>query len=300
VGQGAAALHEQLQDIVEHRRIALRRRGDGPDSLQVLPKGVGVQVCRPGPHPVEVATERVDLSIVDDGAVGVGEPPRAQRVRGEARVDEGQRRLHPIVGQLRVVAGDLRIGQESLVDHPAPIQRTDVERLTVVEAAVRHRRFEETTQDVQPGVQGLGRKRLGGPDEELPHVGLRGAGRGAEVGGVGRHRAPRNRFKAFGPYLLIDEVAERRLDVLVGREKKLADPVGVRRTQARHDVLVERVGLLNQDTRPVPRVFFGAARPTVVQPAKQAERLVDHCVALRAVEVHKDPDATVGSLSPGA
>jgi hypothetical protein len=38
----------------------------------------------------------------------------------------------------------------------------------------------------------------------------------------------------------------------------------------------------------------------VVQPAKQAERLVDHCVALRAVEVHEDPDATVGSLAPGA
>src|SRR5262245_63423763 len=55
---------------------------------------------------------RVDLAVVGDHPVRVRELPAGERVGGEARVDQRERRLRPLVRQVRVVAEQLRRGQD--------------------------------------------------------------------------------------------------------------------------------------------------------------------------------------------
>jgi hypothetical protein len=57
---------------------------------------------------------------------------------------------------------------------------------------------------------------------------------------------------------------------------------------------------LKEDPSAVARVGLGAAGTSVVKVFEHAEALLDHSVALVAVQIHEDTDTTVGSLSAGA
>ena len=99
VGQRVAAEVQQLEHLVEAGRVGAARRADREGPLEPGDQ-VAVEQRLAGPHPVLVALHRVDLAVVGDEAVRVGQRPRRERVRREAGVHEGQRRLDPLVGQV--------------------------------------------------------------------------------------------------------------------------------------------------------------------------------------------------------
>ena len=72
VRQRAPAEHEQLEHVVERRRVGVARFDDGEDLLQVSAEELAVQLGLARAHPVDVAHQRVDLAVVADHAVGVG------------------------------------------------------------------------------------------------------------------------------------------------------------------------------------------------------------------------------------
>jgi hypothetical protein len=94
VRERAAGEDEQLERVVEHRRVAAVRVDDREDLLDVVAEELGLEERLAGVHPVDVAAERVDLAVVRDVAVRVRAVPARERVRAEARVDERERRLH--------------------------------------------------------------------------------------------------------------------------------------------------------------------------------------------------------------
>ena len=86
----APAQHEQLEHVVEDRRVRSALADDRDHLLEVVAEQLGGELRLARPHPVDVAAQRVDLAVVGDHPVRVGELPARERVRGEARVDERQ------------------------------------------------------------------------------------------------------------------------------------------------------------------------------------------------------------------
>ncbi len=128
VRQRAAAEVEQLEHLVEGRRVARARRADREQPLQVARDQVAGQLALAGPHPVAVALHGVDLAVVGDQPVGVGQRPGREGVGREPRVDQGQLGLVRAVGQVREERLQLAGGEHALVDQRARRQRREVER----------------------------------------------------------------------------------------------------------------------------------------------------------------------------
>ena len=131
VRQGPAAEVQQFQALVEAARVAAGLIQDRQQPLHApAVRGPREQVAGQhglaGPHPVPVPPDRVDLPVVRDVAVRVGQRPGREGVGGKARVDQGQRRDVPRVGQVRVERCQLHRGQHSLVPDGPRGQRDDV------------------------------------------------------------------------------------------------------------------------------------------------------------------------------
>ena len=84
VRERAAAEVQQLEHLVEGRRVRGVRGADRVEPLEVAGDQVRGQLALAGPHPVAVALDGVDLAVVGDHPVGVRQRPRGERVGREA------------------------------------------------------------------------------------------------------------------------------------------------------------------------------------------------------------------------
>ena len=118
VRDAAATEMQQFEHLVEPGGVGGARRADREDLVQVvvIAEDVGVDERLAGAHPVLVAGDGVDLTVVRDPAERVGQRPRRERVGGEPRVHDAQRALQPVVLQIEVERLELRGGQHALVD----------------------------------------------------------------------------------------------------------------------------------------------------------------------------------------
>ena len=132
VGSRAAAEHEQLHQAVERGRVGDVVAQQRVDLLDVLAEEVGGELELPRAHPVAVAAQGVDLAVVGEHAVRVGELPAREGVRGEARVHERQAADHALVAQVGEVARQLGRGEHALEDHRAAGEARDGELVEVL------------------------------------------------------------------------------------------------------------------------------------------------------------------------
>ncbi len=100
VRQRAPAEVEQLEHLVEGRRVRRPRRADREEPGEVAGDEVGGEHRLAGAHPVAVALDGVDLAVVGEQPVGVGERPGRERVGREPGVHQGQLGLEARVGQV--------------------------------------------------------------------------------------------------------------------------------------------------------------------------------------------------------
>ena len=126
VRQAAPAEVQQLEHLVEGRRVARVRGDDRGEPRQVARDEVRGQQRLAGGHPVAVAAQGVDLAVVRDVAVRVGQRPRRERVRREPGVHQRQSARDPLVREVRVERLELRLGQHALVDQRARRQAREV------------------------------------------------------------------------------------------------------------------------------------------------------------------------------
>ena len=82
--RGAPGQHQQLEDVVEGRRVGVSGPHDREDLREVIAEQLAAQLALTGPHPVDVAHHRVDLAVVADHPVGVGQLPAGEGVGREA------------------------------------------------------------------------------------------------------------------------------------------------------------------------------------------------------------------------
>ena len=195
VRQRAAGEHEQLEHVVEGRRVRAAGAHDRQQLREVLvAEQLGGELGLAGAHPVDVAAQRVDLAVVGDVAVRVRQLPARERVGREARVDERERRLGALVLQVGVVAEQLRGREHALVDDRAARERRDHEVGAGGELGHAPDHVEPALEGVlvRQAVRGRGRH------DELLDVGREVVGGDADVVLVDRHVAPADDALALG------------------------------------------------------------------------------------------------------
>ena len=178
---------EQLDDLVERRRVARARRDDREAAARRSPSSSDSSWRLAGAHPVAVALHGVDLAVVGDHAERLGERPGREGVGRVARVHERELRREPLVGEVRVERLQLQRRDHALVDEGAGRQRREVDAELVLGALAQPEGLavELDAGERLPVVTGARRTH-----EELLEGGHRLAGEGAELRRVDRHLAP--------------------------------------------------------------------------------------------------------------
>ena len=153
VGEAVAALHQELERVVEAGGVGLALVGDRPELGDVVAEQRRGHARLARRHPVDVAAQRVDLAVMGDHAVGVGELPRREGVGREALMHERQRRGEQRMMQVGIIGAEL-IGEEhALVDQRAAGQRHGVEADVAAAGVAVDGVGDHLAQDVEPALE---------------------------------------------------------------------------------------------------------------------------------------------------
>ena len=129
VRQAVARADQQLDGVVEAGRVAeplADDRLDLGDVARLVQVGGEEGLARL--HPVDIAAQGVDLAVVRDHPIRVGELPARERVGAEPRVEHaqgaGEQRVAQVVGE---VEAELLGGEHSLVDQGPAREAGEIE-----------------------------------------------------------------------------------------------------------------------------------------------------------------------------
>jgi len=222
VRQRIAAADQEFESIVEAGGVRLALIGDRPELGNVVAEKLRRDARLTRRHPVDVAAHGVDLAVVADHPVGVGEAPRREGVGREALVDERERGLDPRVGEVLVIGGELEGEEHPLVDHRPAGHRHDVEIvLQAAESRIDARR-DDLADDVKLALEMIVVGHMGAAaDEDLAMRRLAGddLGRLGKTGIVDGHVAPAEERVAFLAHHFLDDLLHRRASRGVARHE---------------------------------------------------------------------------------
>src|SRR5271170_1342340 len=112
--KAAAGQRERFNGVVERGRIASTRCDHRKYLLQIVTVELGREHLLPRVHPVHVAANGVDLSVVTEIAVRMRELPGGKRVGRKTLMDQAERAHGVRIGQLVVELYDLGCEQQTL------------------------------------------------------------------------------------------------------------------------------------------------------------------------------------------
>ena len=217
VGQAVARPDQELDGVVQAGGVGEPLADDRLDLGDVARLvELGGEEGLAGPHPVDVAAQRVDLAVVRDHPVGMGQLPAREGVGGEPRVEHADRALEQRIAQVVVEVDAHLAGREhSLVDQGPAREAGEVEVLVIVEPGLLDLGLEPLADHVELALEGVGVLDPRAPAHQgVEHLRLDGPGAGAQRGVVGRERPPAQEGLALlGDDLLEDLHAE----LLLGR-----------------------------------------------------------------------------------
>ena len=296
MGERIAALHQELERVVEAGGVRLALVGDRPQLADVVAVIGRARRGLPRRHPVAVAAQRVDLAVVGDHAIGMRQRPGREGVGREALVHQRERADEIRLVQVGIVGAELVGEEHALVDHGAARHRDRV----IAEGAPLAHGVEAAryglAQDVEAALElVLGDLASALADEDLLVHRLGRLDRLAERRIVGRHVAPAEELHAFGGDLLGVDLPDFLPPVFLRRHEQHADGVcaGSRQREAELRRLPgeERVGNLHQDAGAVAGARVGADRAAMLEIDEDRERILDDLVGLAPLDVGDEADA---------
>ena len=126
LGQGDAVHHQEFQGVVQHGGVGAALIHHRENFVHVVLQNGRGHGLLPGQHPVHVAPDGVDLTVVENVAVGMGPLPAGGGVGGEAGVDQRDGALAVRVRQVGVELPQLPYQEHTLVDNGAAGKGGDV------------------------------------------------------------------------------------------------------------------------------------------------------------------------------
>ena len=295
VRERVAAAHQELERVVEAGGVRLALVGDRPQLGDVVAEQAALRRSLPRRHPVDVAAQGVDLAVMGDHPVGMGELPSRERVGGEALVHEREGALEARVLQVAVVAADLRDQHHALVDDGPGRQADRVVALGArILAVVDGVRDDLAGHEQAPLESLLVGDAFGPPDEDLPVQGLGRLDGFAEVAVVDRHVAPAEQDQALVGDRPLDRFAHQRETVRIARHEQMADSVMSRlrkgETERGAFLLQEAMRDLHEDAAAVAHLGIGADGAAVVEVPQDVEALRDDGVRFAVLHIDDEAD----------
>ena len=272
VGQRAPAEHQQLEHVVEGGRVRVAAGHDRQGPLEIVPEELAVQLALAGAHPVDVALDRVDLAVVADHPVGVGQLPAGEGVRGEARVHEGEGALGALVAQVLVEGPQLVADQHALVvDRPRGARGH-------VQAGVLRVQLADPPDHVELALEGVLVVLLGrtGTHEQLTDDWSACRRHLARLPLVDGHVAPAEQALVQLHDRLLEQSFEASPSLCLGRQEAHQHPVGAGpgQLEAGHSPQ-QLIGHLHQDSRAVPRARVRTGCAAMLEVLERRERTRD-------------------------
>ena len=298
--QRIAAGHQQFQRVVEACRVGLAVRNYWPHLVEFRPQKFGFHGTAACIHPVHIAANRIDLSVVRDKAIGVSQLPRRECVGGKALMHHSNCRLRQRVAQVLVKLTDQRRKQQALIDNRARRKGRHVQ--------MRNRRLAVFCSKIGEGVL-----RLLANDEEFAlervlilypwtpsHDCLtdhrhRFENGFAQAGRVDGHVAPADQRLTLDPDEML-ELSDRDIAGLcLARQKAHSHRVAARLRQIdgrlRGPVAQERMGNLDKAAGAVADRWVRPHRTAMIEIDKEPKALGDDRVGLVSLDIGNEPDA---------
>ena len=298
VAQAVAALEQELERVIEARRVRLAFVGDRPQLRDVVAEQLGIDGRLARRHPVVVAAHGVDLAVMRDHTIGMRQLPRREGVGREALVDEDQRRFEARIVEVLVIGLDL-VGQEhALVDDGARRQRHAIGAdVLVVVLGIDAARY-HLAQQVEPGLIFLVVRNVGRAADE--HLAMERLGRDdlrrlRQRRIVDRHIAEAEQRQAFGLRRFGDDVLDMGAKCCVLRHEPVADAVLAGRRQfdalGRHFLAQEPVRNLHQHAGAVADQRIGADGAAMGEVFQHRQTVFDDLMRLHTLHVGDEADA---------
>ena len=289
--------HQQLKAVVEAGRVGLAGIDQRQHLLEVAAEHRRAHHAFAGPHPVVVALDGVDLTVVRQHAVGVGELPGRKGVGRKALMDQGQRGDDAWVLQVEKVFAHLVGQQQAFVDDRAGGHRRDEVFLAVLEPEVLDRVAGGFADDIELALEGVGDHDVAtAADEDLADDRLGLTHQRAHLHGrVDRDVAPAEDALALGAHGALEFLLAGQSRGAFFWQEDHADAVLAGRRQghalAGHLGAIEGVGDLDENAGAVAEELVGAGGAAVIEVEQDLQTLLDDRVASGALDVGNETDA---------
>ena len=288
---------QQLERVVELARVRPQLVDHRAELADVGAVVRAAELRLAGPHPVDVAAQRVDLAVVRAEAEGLGQVPPGQDVGGEAGVDHGEPGDGHRVAEVRVEGGELVGGEHPLVDERAAAEARNVEAVAGQPDRVTAP-LDDPPEDVEAALQGVALEAEGADEEPADD---RHPGQGGRSGARRLHRdvAPAEQPEP----LVVAGGGDQRLAVRAGRgvlgEEDHPHPVGARRREREAGVPAQNgVGELDQDAGAVAAQRVRTGGTAVAEVAECLQAGADDLVGRLPVQRRHEGDPAVVVVQP--
>ncbi len=290
VTEVAAREVEELERVVELRRIEAPRDITGKSFFRSSPKSCARERALARVHPVRVAAQRVDLAVVREIAERLRQLPGREGVGAVALVDEREARFDVGIREVREELRRLVREEHALVDERSGSQARHVE----VHATGEHLVLDHTADDVQLAVEGVLIEAVRRADEDLLDRRQARAGDPPDRVGVCRNVAPAEERLTFrGDRLSEDFPLPRALGHVGGEEDEPCRVAAeLRQLEARFvcDAAQELVGRLHEQSRAVARGLVRASCTTMCKATQDGRPHLDDVVGRSASQVGDETD----------
>jgi hypothetical protein len=300
--QRVAAAGQEFERVVEAGGIGLAFIGDRPELLDIVAIELGRNARLPRRHPVDVAADGVDLAVMGDHPIRMGQPPGREGVGREALMYQRQRRLETRVLQVLVVGAELVSEEHPLIDDGAAGEGGEIElRLEAAELLDDPPR-RPLAHDVEAPLERVFVVAIGRPaDKDLAMKRFGSDDDRRQAGIVDRNVAPAENVHAFvgdGP---LERRCHRLPHLVVLREEDHADGVVAGRRQGEAQPLrlfgEKAVRQLRQHAGAVADQRIGAGGAAMGQILDDLQAVGDDLMRFLVRQIGDETDAA-GILSP--
>ncbi len=294
-GRIAARPADRLEHGVQRSGIGRTRRNDWLDILRLLAECEAGHLDLVAFHPVLVAADGVDLTIMGKRAERLGQPPLRESVGRIALVEDRHPALEPLILQIGIEYRQ-RFGEEQpLVDDGPARQATDIE---IIDLRRDHLLFDPATDQIEVLLE-LGLITHFGHrpgDHDLLDFGTRALRLFADDGHVHRHLAPAIDGIACVDDLALNDGAAGFLRTEVrARQEDHADSQAVGQrlvTGVRDRIVKEAHRQVDMDTRAIASLAIGVDRAPMPHGLQRIDRGGDDATRRAAVGRGNEAHAT--------
>src|SRR4051794_39039428 len=117
MGQAASVYTQELEHVIQRGRVRTRFCQDREELLQLIAEDFGLQRAIAGPHPVAIAAQGIDFTIMRQIPERMGQLPAWEGIGAEARMNNRKMALEIRIRKVRVIPAQLMRSEHPLVYH---------------------------------------------------------------------------------------------------------------------------------------------------------------------------------------